>query len=225
MNRFHAVLFLSAILSSQAADKPLPVREEPYHKVIVENDYLRVIDVQIPPGKTTLYHTHEVASVIVYLTKSTNSSQTWGDTTGVLTPRSTSPGDSRYANYDEKALSHRVTNTGATLFRVLDIELLRPLPASVGFPANPPGGQTTWQEKRVRSSNIQVASGSWLGVGANECAHFLVITAGAMTANVGSQKGPSRDLAAQEFLFIPPNTAFRVAAASQKAEAVLLELK
>ena len=225
MNRFHAVLFLSAVLSSHAADQPLPVRDEPYHKVILENDYVRVIDVQIPPGQTTLYHTHDVASVIVYLTKSTNASQTWGDTTGVLTPRTTAPGDSRYANYDEKALSHRVTNTGTNLFRVLDIELVRPVPASEGFPANSPEFKTTWREKRVRSSNVKLASGSRLGIGANDCAHLLVITDGAMQVSADSEKGPPRQLKAQEFFFVPPKTAFRFTGASPKAEAVLLELR
>jgi quercetin dioxygenase-like cupin family protein len=219
MNRFPAML-LAIALSAHAAEKPVPVRNEPCHKVILENDYVRVIDVQIPVGKTTMYHTHDVASVIVYLTKSTNSSQTWGETT--LTTRTISPGESRYAAYDEKPLSHRVTNTGAGLFRVLDIELLRPAPATASFPSV--NFQPGWTEKRVRSANIRLVANNRFALAANDCAHLVVITSGKVLA--GADKGAPRELQAQEFLYFPPQTKFDLTgASSDRAEAVLLELK
>src|SRR4051812_24333475 len=103
----HILLFFAMLTPLAAADKPVAVVKEPYHRVVFENEYVRMIDVQIPVGITTLYHVHDVASVVVYLTKSTNASQTWGETG--TTPRQTTPGDSRYVNYDEKPLTHRVT--------------------------------------------------------------------------------------------------------------------
>jgi quercetin dioxygenase-like cupin family protein len=225
MNRFHAVLLLSIMLSAHGAEKPVPVRDEPYHKVILENDYVRVIDVQIPPGKTTLYHVHDIASVIVYLTQSTNVSQSWGET--ALTPRQISPGESRYAAYDDKALTHRVTNTGAGLFRVLDIELLRPAPAVASFPTvHSPLFQPGWTEKRVRSANIRLASGSRFALAANDCAHFVAVTSGAMKTIAGPASGTPREIQAHDFLFVPPQTRFElIGASAERAEAVLLELK
>ena len=49
----------------------VPVREEPHHKPVLENDYVRLLDVHIKPGDTTLYHIHAAPSVIVHITKST----------------------------------------------------------------------------------------------------------------------------------------------------------
>src|SRR5438045_2634886 len=116
------VLASFTTLAVQAAEKPVPVQQEPLHKVVFENNYLRIIDVQIRPGETSLYHTHEIPSVIVYLTKSTNRSESLPDKQILM--RDVSPGQSRYAPYDQKPLTHRVTNTGSSLFRVFDIEVL-----------------------------------------------------------------------------------------------------
>ena len=36
----------------------MPVYEEPRHKIVLLNQYVRLIDVNIPPHDTTLYHRH-----------------------------------------------------------------------------------------------------------------------------------------------------------------------
>src|SRR3954463_13842985 len=86
-------------LSVQAAEKPVPVVEEPMHKPVFENEYVRVIDVQVPPGATTLYHIHVIPSIVFYLTKSTNRSESWPDK--AIVTRDVAPGQSRYAPYDK----------------------------------------------------------------------------------------------------------------------------
>src|SRR4051812_4623646 len=124
--RYSLLLSFFVLLPLAAADRPVPVVKEPYHHAVFENPYVRIIDVTIAPGVMTQYHVHDIASVVVYLTKSSNASQTWGQTD--KTPRNTTPADSRYAPYDEQALTHQVTNTGNNVFHVYDIELLRPKP-------------------------------------------------------------------------------------------------
>ncbi len=64
------LLFLTG--AAIGADAPVPVQQDRYHKNVFENAWLRIIDVEIPVGKMTQYHTHELPSVIVYLTKSIN---------------------------------------------------------------------------------------------------------------------------------------------------------
>src|SRR5438046_2065190 len=122
--RFSHLLCASLFtFTAHAADKPVPVIEEPLHRTVFENDYVRIIDVKVQPGEITLFHMHVIPSVVVYLTRSTNRSESWPDKSIVL--RDVSPGQSRYAPYDETPLTHRVTNTGSGLFRVFDIELLK----------------------------------------------------------------------------------------------------
>jgi hypothetical protein len=36
----------------------IPVDQEPHRRVLLENQYARVLDVQIPPGESSLFHTH-----------------------------------------------------------------------------------------------------------------------------------------------------------------------
>lgn len=224
--RLHFLAFvLSAIVSSPAAEMPVPVRQEPHHKVALENNHVRVIDVKIPPGKTTLYHVHDVPSVIVYLTSSTVSTQTWGEASSA--PRRVSPGESRYAAYDEKTLSHRVTNTGAELFRVLDIELVGSAPKAGPFPlVTPSGMEMRWEEKRVRSSQLRLASHGRCHIPASGCAHLLIVTSGTITNTPTRPGSAAGEQKAQEFVFFPPQTGFQLLNPHQEpAEAVLLELK
>ena len=49
--------------------KPVPVAltDDPYHSLLFENDYARVLEVAIPPQKTTLLHKHDHDFVTVEL--------------------------------------------------------------------------------------------------------------------------------------------------------------
>lgn len=223
------VLFLAAacclIPMAVAADQPVPVQQEPFHKTVFENDYLRVIDVQISPGSTTLFHVHVVPSVIVYLTKSTNRSETWR--TGEILTRETTPGQSRYAAYDEKPLAHRVTNTGASLFRVFDIELLKKAPTSTPLrPLIAPHLKVHWDERLLRSSGIALAGGGSTQIPSTQAAYLVIGTAGIV--RIAPSGGPSSfDMVAlADYRFFPPHTSLQITnAQDEQAEVVLLELK
>ncbi|MDO8544740.1 MAG: hypothetical protein Q7S40_30220 [Opitutaceae bacterium] len=222
--RLHFLTLVSLIGSTWAADVPVPVVQEPYHKTVLENGYVRILDVHFGPGVTTLYHVHDVASVVVYLTSSKNTSQTWGQTGS--TPRETTPGDSRYAPYDVTPLTHRVTNTGTTPFRVFDIELLRP-PLDQPFPT-PQASVPRWEQKRVRASNFVVAPGTTARLKPNSCAHLLIGIRGEFSVEAGDAGAvaPGRRLEPQQYLFFAPGAgAILRNRGPEKAEAVLLELK
>lgn len=222
--RLIPLLSALAMLSSlHAADKPVPVVQEPYHKVVFENDYVRMIDVQIPVRETTQYHVHQIASVVVYLTKSSNASQTWGE--NGTTPRLTTPGDSRYANYDEKSLTHRVTNTGANLFRVYDIELLHP-PTAKSMPEAPAQGvKPKWDQQRVRSSNLTLAPGGSADLTASDCAYLVVSISGNLTTRAAAER-TAQPVKLHGFVFHPAKSAVVLQNTGRDpAEAVVLELK
>ncbi|MGK2961823.1 MAG: hypothetical protein ACSLFK_06695 [Gemmatimonadaceae bacterium] len=50
-----AVLFGSGV----EAQAPIPVHAEPRHRMVWEAGSIRVLDVQVPPGDTSLYHIHD----------------------------------------------------------------------------------------------------------------------------------------------------------------------
>lgn len=225
MSRLLAAIFLGvACVSSRAADAPVPVQQEPLHRSVFENDYIRIIDVQIPPGKKTLYHIHVIPSVVVYLTKATNRSQTWGETT--LLNRDVSPGESRYAPYDEKSLTHQVTNTGATLFRVFDIELLRPAPAVAPSPAPLAAPAVRqWTEKRAAAARVPLAAGAHCAFAPDASAHLLIGISGAVSASADARHPEiRRPLNSADYVFVPAQTAFELRSDGAAAEALVLEL-
>jgi quercetin dioxygenase-like cupin family protein len=217
------VIFVLAALTLPAADTPIPVVGEPMHRTVFENGTLRVLDVQIPPGATSLFHTHVIPSVIVYLTASTNRSESWPD--GAILTREILPGQSRYAAYDEKPLSHRVTNTGTGLFRVFDIELLRKPPAAGAF-APLSGVTAQWTEKLVRSSNLVLKPGAKLALPATLSAHFLVAIRGAARLTASSAKSETFTLKWGDYRFVPPQSGLELETSGpEPSEVVLLELR
>ena len=73
-----ATLLFSSFLFYDTISAQVPVRNEPHHKVVLENEFVRLIDVHIPSHDTTLTHIHAAPSVIVFLSKTTIGTQIVG---------------------------------------------------------------------------------------------------------------------------------------------------
>jgi len=56
--RWILVLLLASALAAQRAPEPVPVEQEPKHKTVLENEFVRVYRVEIPPGERALLHRH-----------------------------------------------------------------------------------------------------------------------------------------------------------------------
>src|SRR5580704_15608777 len=121
-----ACLLLSFFIFINTVSAQVPVRDEPRHKMMLENDYVRLIEVHIKPHDTTLTHIHAAPSVIVFLSKSTIGTQIVGAEPSI---GNVVPGQTSYAAYDEKPITHKVWNDGDSLFHVMDIELARKEPS------------------------------------------------------------------------------------------------
>ena len=105
------------------ADSPVPVQDEPHHHWIFENQYVRVLDVQLPPGESTLFHTHSHDNVAVRLSNSTIQKQDVGKDWDGPSPVQT--GEVAFTAGAKRPYTHRVKNAGGGTFRVMDIELLQ----------------------------------------------------------------------------------------------------
>ena len=70
-------LFLFFLISAIRAQ--IPVGEDPFHKIVFENKFVRVLDLVISGSDTTTTHVHSAASVVVFLTKSSLAIQTPGE--------------------------------------------------------------------------------------------------------------------------------------------------
>lgn len=114
---FHSFLFANA----QPA-----VKDEPRHHNVFENEYIRILDVFLPPNDTTEYHIHNTPSVFTTFTKTATASQLIG---GQPVKNISEAG---YTWYDSLVTPriHRVWNEDSTWFHVMDIELTGGKPRS-----------------------------------------------------------------------------------------------
>ena len=107
-------------LARGTAVDPVPVEEEPHHHVRFENQYVRVLDVVLKPGETTLFHRHSLDNVAVQLSDATIRRQFPGG------DWSTSPakdGSVGFTAGTRIPYVHRLANVGNTVFHVMDIEI------------------------------------------------------------------------------------------------------
>lgn len=100
------------------ATEPVPVEQEAHHHVVLENQYVRVLDVTIPPGETTLLHTHAHDNLAIRLSGGLVETQEMGKGWQSAT---LIPGTLTFRN----SLTHRVKNVGNEAYRVIDLEILQ----------------------------------------------------------------------------------------------------
>ena len=107
------------------AQTPLPVYREPRHRLVLEDGPVRVLDVQIAPGDTTLFHIHDTPFLAVRIAVSPIDAQILGADWGGIGPKDHShfyPGaiDSD-TSYALQPVTHRVANLGTTAFHLIGI--------------------------------------------------------------------------------------------------------
>src|ERR1700693_1020064 len=63
---------------AQLEDKPVRMEKAPFHIPVFQNDYLILLNVNIPPGRNTGYHIHYADSVSVNLMPGSQTNQNYG---------------------------------------------------------------------------------------------------------------------------------------------------
>jgi hypothetical protein len=218
------LLVSSIILVQSIVNAQVPVRNEPRHKVVLENNYICLFDVHIAPGDTTLYHIHAVPSVVVIISESVIGTQVFGKAPSA--PGKVTPGATSYIDYGAHPLTHRVWNQSPDTFHVMDIELLRQ-PANIdSCPLlNQPGLKFDWEKQLLRVYHLNLSDGQKYELLPSGCAHLLVVTGGSVLTAPGKDSGqPLKQLKTGQFTWFPPQSAAFISA-NRDAGCVLLELK
>jgi hypothetical protein len=161
-------LVLILICSAKNIQAQIPVREEPHHKTVLLNDYVRLIDVHLNP----------------------------------------------------KPVTHRVYNSGDSVFHVMDIELVKKEPSADSCAALQQSNiETTINEKLVRVYKFDVSNQTPFNMQKSSCAHLLICISGEIHTS-------NKKLATGDFAFFDPNTAIAISSQqNNNATCVMLELK
>jgi quercetin dioxygenase-like cupin family protein len=145
-----------ALLAPAAsAQRVVPVHEEPRHRLIQVVGHMTVLDVQIQPGDTTLFHTHRTPITYVTIGTSSTDSRSLGGEWAGTPPRSPPPGTvgtvRAVLSYAEAPFTHQVTTVGSTLFRLIAIPSAGPGRADGGeaMPGEDVGESRWFRYRRV----------------------------------------------------------------------------
>jgi hypothetical protein len=101
---------------------PVPVEQEPHHHLVFANQYVRVLEVIVPPGEPTLFHTHYLDNVAILLSNTTLKNQAPGED---WTERQVTHGSVGFRAGTKTPYTHRIQNTGSAVFRVFDVQILQ----------------------------------------------------------------------------------------------------
>jgi quercetin dioxygenase-like cupin family protein len=143
-----AVLY-SCSVNAQA---PVPVEQEPRHRVVFADDALRVIDVNLPAGYTSLEHSHayDIATVCIESsrTRTRLPGQPWGE------PRGRNVGEPNLTEYAGKAGAHTLQNLGAGAYRLIAVENRRTSGWSSGPPLVAPATKLAREARAFRLYDV-----------------------------------------------------------------------
>jgi quercetin dioxygenase-like cupin family protein len=217
--------------------KIVPVHEEPRHHLVLDSPIVRVLDIQIPPGDTTLFHTHSNPILYVNMSASRMRNQNlngeWNAPGAPSAPSAPSaprvvpsapPGRMMSTtSYAERPVTHRVNNIGDSLYRLIGI-----INPSAGDASNGPSGgfdlapelENQWFRGYRRVVDAQPAP-------AHRHANpvVLVLASGAATVLVGEARLPRALAEPGGFAFIDANEAHTLAATAADTQVMEVELR
>ena len=121
MNNKTTLLLIILFLQSAVATAQVQVRKEPRHKNVLENKYIRLLDVWMKPGDTSMLHIHSTPSLFLHFTNTAVCVQRKGD---AWTKNKNTAGNASYTSFVNDTLIHRVSNCDTVPFHVTDIEIL-----------------------------------------------------------------------------------------------------
>lgn len=137
------------------------VRDEPRHRRRFETDLVRVYDVEIPPGDTTLYHRHTEDTFYVAVNEATVRDRTWGEEG----ERSgTAPAGSLLCRpHRSRPLIHEVHNLGPGPMRLIGAEIKAAPPVTAAAPLDAPGHTLSLERDPLRAYELALDPGESTG--------------------------------------------------------------
>ncbi len=107
---------------STTPEEPMPASLEPHHHVKYENQYIRVLEVTLEPGESSLFHTHSIdvwhVTLADAVVREQKQGENWGPETAVRA------GLASFDNASKTPYTHRLKNMGKTQFHTINIEYL-----------------------------------------------------------------------------------------------------
>ena len=182
-----ACLISAAAVSAQV----VPVDKEPHHHVLLDTILLRVLDVNIPPGVTTLDHRHERDVATVALEDGTTRTRTpadqdWGPT------RVRARANVNITTYTGSPGAHRVETIGTTPYHLLAVENNRAGGWLETKPMTAEGASIVQQTRAFVAYDVKLPAGTKVTNHPHEMPVVIVLMSGAVEISGNGGSEPSR---------------------------------
>lgn len=147
---------------AQPPDGVVPITSEPNHKIRFDNGKVRMYEVFLVKGNSTVMHEHKADSFSVIFTSSVITNEPLGKASATF------PVPAGFVGFSSTAMgpySHRIATSKDKDFHVIAMELMSPKPdgpASVNQRADPPF-QVVRENSRGRVYRIRLAPGESTG--------------------------------------------------------------
>lgn len=160
-----ACVFVQAA-SAQLEDKPVLMTKAPFHVPMFSNEYVTMLNIHIPPGRDTGFHTHFADSTTVLFNPAVRTNQVYGEdkisepSAGAPVPRVS------YNNVVENGeYTHRAANVGPTPFRGISALLHDRVMGGppVSDRSDTGGFEQILDNARVRAWRVRLAPGEKTG--------------------------------------------------------------
>jgi len=216
-------LLLILILCSNFLMKAqVQVRNEPRHHNVFENEFVRILDVYLPPNDTTQYHIHNTPSVFIILTNTNVGSQLIG-----MQPQK-GANITGEVSYDSLSTprTHRVWNEDSAWFHVMDIELISKRANLRIPPLQNPTLKLLFNKEQVNGYETEIRPGGNLLLPASSNGYLLVSKSETVIDYKITETTLHRMMKAGHYLWIEGGKAITIMANIQTpASLVLLQLK
>lgn len=114
------VCCLALFSANASAQSVVSIEQEPAHRLVLQNEKVRVFDVELPPGADSLWHVHRYDGISVRLADATVADESQDGQAETLHLRQGAVA----FGATPTPRTHRVRNAGETTFRNIYIELL-----------------------------------------------------------------------------------------------------
>jgi hypothetical protein len=149
--------FALEVSPQSASPPPIPVEEAPYHVPAFRNELVTVLNVFIPPKRSSGYHRHSLDSVGVLVSDTQRTGQVLGAEATVTPPRGR--GTASFTGYAREPLVHEVVITGDVPFHNIVVELMYDAPGRFTAGTRGDGYTVILDNERVRVWRLALEPG------------------------------------------------------------------
>ena len=223
-----ALAFASTIPALAQSEMPVPILKAPYHLPVFKNEYVTLLNIYVPPGRNTGYHTHTGDSVSVNIEEADMTNQDFGAPQPGPARRS-ERGRPNYADYRKQARSHKASNVGSTSFH--NISFIFNSPDARGFSPSTRAGAAGYTQvmdnDRVRGWRLVLDPGHAAGSITQQAPGIrIVLDGGEIVESVPGQPDRSMNPKLGEFYWQDPGVTRTVRnIGSTRVELLEFELK